>query len=112
MGDFFYSQPAAITELGTGSATMRRKFHKVRSSGTRIQVSAGASARIRIVIGLILLGVAVVVWFSSDSMRVKGNAGVSPEMARYIFAGIPGGLGALLFLSGIIGLFRSDGGNQ
>ena len=34
----------------------------------------------------------------------------SGTTARAIFAGIPGGLGALLFLFGLIGIIRGGGG--
>ncbi len=88
----------------------RRSFHKSRS-GTPVRLSRGASGRILLIFGLILLGVAAIVWFNAGSMRVKGNVGASPETARYIFAGIPGGLGALLFLLGLIGIIRGDGGD-
>jgi len=87
----------------------RRSLHKSRS-GTTVQLSRSASGRVLLIIGLILLGVAALVWFNSGSVRVKGNVGASPETARYIFAGIPGGLGALLFLFGLIGVIRGDGG--
>ncbi len=87
----------------------RRSLHKSRS-GTTVRLSGRAGGRVLIIIGLILLGVAALVWFNSGSVRVKGNSGVSPETARTIFAAIPGGLGALLFLLGLAGLVRGGGG--
>ncbi len=85
-----------------------RSLHKSRS-GTTVRVSARAGGRILLIIGLILLGVAALVWFNTGSVRVKGNAGVSPETARAIFAGIPGGLGALLLLFGLIRMIGGGG---
>jgi hypothetical protein len=87
----------------------RRSLHKSRS-GTTVQVSGRAGGRILLIIGLILIGVGALVWFNSGGVRVKGNAGVSPQTARAIFAAIPGGLGALLFLLGLVGIIRGGGG--
>ncbi|MBU1242795.1 hypothetical protein KKD52_15400 [Myxococcota bacterium] len=89
----------------------RRSLHKSRS-GTTVRVSGRAGGVILLVIGLILLGVAAIVWFNSGAVRVKGQAGVSPGTARTIFAAVPGGLGALLSLLGLVAVVRGGGGSD
>ena len=75
-------------------------------SGTTVQVSGRASGLILIIIGLILLGVAALVYSSSGGMHIKTNLNISPETVRYIFSGVPAGIGCLLFLSGLVGVVR------
>ncbi|PKN45375.1 MAG: hypothetical protein CVU59_09240 [Deltaproteobacteria bacterium HGW-Deltaproteobacteria-17] len=78
-------------------------------SGRSIQVGGRARGIVLLIVGLVLLGVAVLVHAHFGSMRIKSNVSVSPETLRNIFAGVPAGIGGVLVILGLVSLVRGTG---
>jgi hypothetical protein len=78
-------------------------------SGRTIQVGGRARGLILMIVGLILLGVAALVYAKFGDMRIKTNVNASTETLRYIASGLPAGIGGLLVILGLVSLGRGAG---